>query len=554
MFWISAAQAYTPPIGIPDPGFGIDDVRPSRPADWSAYVVGYYYIDLSTGNNTTATSNAGGYGTPTWPRLTIPSPVPAGSYVEVHGTDTSTANLIITVAGTSAAWVAGTSGPAWIVGQSVETRPDIHRKFVVKGSYGYFDTLYFSGGYGSFQVGSEATGYAADHIVLRNSESRGAPSVVRNNASVAGEAATPSSYVVMYNNLFHYAGDITANYDQDVHATTIGMYTSHVWILENTIHDSSGSGTQLGGNDNTNCHHIYFGKNHIYNTRAAGLAVKWASDVVFSQNTIHDQIDTRDLYEISASPGKGIGMQYEPQRIWVLFNHIYNSNYGLISGSTDTSPPDWYVYVIGNVIHDINDRTFYPYNVDNLYAYAGAIYFIGVTNKYIINNTIYNVPTGIYCAADGGSFTIENNIIMDMKHSDAHHVWLGGAATNSTLVNNILYQSGADVATVRWGTTAPIRTIPELITDTAAGDGCVDEDPLFVDLAGGNFHLQASSPAVDTGALAEAYATFQSAYGIDIKKDIDEATRPINTLWDIGAYEYNEATAPQSRGTVLLGQ
>jgi hypothetical protein len=32
---INQAQAYTPPIGIPDPGFGIESIRPARPISWN---------------------------------------------------------------------------------------------------------------------------------------------------------------------------------------------------------------------------------------------------------------------------------------------------------------------------------------------------------------------------------------------------------------------------------------------------------------------------------------------------------------------------------------
>jgi len=62
--------------------------------------------------------------------------------------------------------------------------------------------------------------------------------------------------------------------------------------------------------------------------------------------------------------------------------------------------------------------------------------------------------------------------------------------------------------------------------------------------------LQETSPAINTGIAHEVYATFYNTYGIDIKKDMDGATRQFNSLWDIGAYEYGATV--QAAGTRAL--
>ena len=70
------------PIGIPIPFTGTvswDDATPTRPSTWTSDSAGYYYINAQTGTDTART-----YGNPTAPRRTIPSPVPAGSYIEVE--------------------------------------------------------------------------------------------------------------------------------------------------------------------------------------------------------------------------------------------------------------------------------------------------------------------------------------------------------------------------------------------------------------------------------------------------------------------------------------
>lgn len=577
LFWccVTPVLAYTPPIGIPDPGFGIDNARPARPADWSNYVAGYYYVDLSTGNNTTATSMAGGYGTPTYPRLSIPSPVPAGSYVEVHGTGALTGTkLTVTVAGTNAAWVAGVSGPAWIVGQDVANRPNIRQTFLLTGSYGYLDGLYFSGGYGAVQIGSSTAGYPANHIVLRNTEIAGDGATQRTPLTILGHASSPVSDVIAYNNSMHDAGDMTGVDSTEAHATVVSTYASNVWVLNNAIHTSSGSGAQVGYNDPaawSSTHNIYYGFNHVYNTRAAGLAAKGGVDIVFSQNNIHDQIDTNTLYALSASESKGIGMQYMIQRIWVLHNTIYDStpedsrkqNYGIRTVSFNDIGVTKEVYVIGNVIYNIEptpDEDMVNggvYDPDNPWS-ASAISLVGGDKKVVLNNTIFNVCAGLYFGSASTPYYAENNIVSGLTRSDTWHLLLDVSAPNdfSTLWlnNNVFYQNGGGEKI------SPGDAVTYTVAQLQANGhciGCSASDPQFVNASGGNLQIGASSPAKDTGLAAisladNAYATFQSLYGIDIKKDIAGTSRPVNSLWDIGAYEYTnapQAFRPRARVT-----
>jgi len=85
-------DTWQPPVGIPEPNFGIDETYRmyDTPANRNGDLTytqntegGYYthYID-STDPNATDTSNS--YGSPTKPRRTIPRPLPEGSVVEIH--------------------------------------------------------------------------------------------------------------------------------------------------------------------------------------------------------------------------------------------------------------------------------------------------------------------------------------------------------------------------------------------------------------------------------------------------------------------------------------
>src|SRR5512141_2903850 len=84
LFSYPAFAAWQPPVGIPAPSFGIDEQAPLAPSPWSTNTAAFYYIEQS--NPSCSDTNA--YGYPASPRCTIPSSLPAGAVVELHGTYT----------------------------------------------------------------------------------------------------------------------------------------------------------------------------------------------------------------------------------------------------------------------------------------------------------------------------------------------------------------------------------------------------------------------------------------------------------------------------------
>src|SRR5437879_2888165 len=104
-------MSWAPPIGIPAPPFGIDDVTPTAPSPWTGSISGFYYVDNTSG----AATDANTYGWPAMPRLTIPATLAAGDVCFVHGgpyiynTSTAATSPQITCSGTSTSLV-------WLVG------------------------------------------------------------------------------------------------------------------------------------------------------------------------------------------------------------------------------------------------------------------------------------------------------------------------------------------------------------------------------------------------------------------------------------------------------
>src|SRR5262249_36373586 len=79
---------------------------------------------------------------------------------------------------------------------------------------------------------------------------------------------------------------------------------------------------------------------------------------------------------------------------------------------------------------------------------------------------------------------------------------------------------------------------------TPDAKGNFGADPLFVDAAGGDFHLQFASPCIDTGSDA--------AVPVDITTDLGGSPRKSRAHVDLGAYEYqNQAPVAASQAVSL---
>jgi hypothetical protein len=110
----------------------------------------------------------------------------------------------------------------------------------------------------------------------------------------------------------------------------------------------------------------------------------------------------------------------------------------------------------------------------------------------------------------------------------------GGGAVNGTLNNCIVYYNNGTNSNYY----APAPFPPIILnycctTPLPSGPGNITNEPAFVNLAGGDFHLQSSSPCINSG---------NNAF-VSITNDLDGNARIAGGTVDIGAYEYQ---APSS--------
>lgn len=145
------------------------------------------------------------------------------------------------------------------------------------------------------------------------------------------------------------------------------------------------------------------------------------------------------------------------------------------------------------------------------------------------NNTIVGNYRGVDYAS-GTIWNLKNNIIAGNTIGVS-----GTAPTSGNMTNNDVY--GSTSANYSGG--------------VSAGAGDISLDPLFADSAGGNYHILAGSPCIDSGMSS----TSTPAYDIEGCMRPQDGDGSGSAANDMGAYEYplnlTAARASKSDGTTL---
>lgn len=541
----SNALAYEPPLGIPEPIWGalhpIETEAPSWPAGWpSSEVVDHYYLD-NTHPNATNTKNP--YGYPDKPRLTTPKKsFSAGTYIEINGGPyTRLTENRLQMSCTE-------DNPCWLRGGSATSKTKIQPRIeITNSSYFILENLDFDGG------DNEALKILGDnthHIAFRNS-------IIQNRkylSPASGINILPFHGgkvhdVVIYNNIFRELGDWLASEDTDFHGINPTLWGRdntteefNIWILNNEFSHLSGNGVQVNAGNFTDSykylHHIYIGKNKAYANRQSGFWSKQASHVIISENESYDHRSH------GKQPGDGIGYQYGPDNLWIIFNTIYDSNNGIRQSDTGVDVPMRSSYIIGNLIYNIHPESSVDYNPNSGFRYGQAVnLWHGNMNRYIVDNTFHDTNGGINVNYAGHAFISGN--IFSGRHAQDTHISVAQDSGEIILANNLFYDADNGLR---------IYMKPTLYTDLASLTastnqcaGCQVTDPVFMNTTTSDFRLKPTSPAVNAGAVdsaSDVYAKFQSLYGIDIRKDKLRTKRTKGLARDIGSYEINTLSAP----------
>jgi len=506
-------------IGIPEPPFGVNEIAPATPSPWTSNVAGFYYVQAGGTNP--------GNGYPGNPRGTIPNPIPAGSVVEIHG-QYNDSGTTYTAQGTS-------TSPVFIRSASYAGRSKITGGWTLAGRYLIVENLWFAP-LNSTQSDFGVNIYeGSDHIAIRNCEFSG------NNQRAGGigvgswgySGSGSASYIVVDNCYIHdLGGAFVAGVDTDAHGVTINGSVDHFWLTNSEMTNCAGDGIQIEAQSGRRAkiHHIYVGRNRSHHNKQSGMWIKNATDVIFSENDIWD-IHIIDSY----SSGQGIGWQYDPEYVWLIFNKIHDCDQGIAVESADLGPGT-HTYIIGNAIWNIQST-----DQSNPHNY-GAIKIRQSARTQIVNNTVYNYDCGLSIPYGDIVANIVNNIWWGKKSASCPMFYVEG--TGSTFSNNVMETTSFKVD---WNG----GTLYNSLSSWQSGTGkctskCYSANPMFSSAVDNNFVPLSGSPAIDTGAVQTAYADFLSRYGMDIAKDLAGNARPAGSAWDIGAFEAG-AGAPAAR-------
>ncbi len=450
------ASTWSPPIGVPSPSFGIKETHLMY-KDKAGYTDAgngpyTYYID----NSSNACSDSSNKGSPQKPRCTIPRDFAAGDVVEIHGGPYTYDDM----------WLFNLNGtkekPVFFRGSSLDEKPAIVGKQVrFNGQYAVIENLDFD------NSNLLLYGTTRHHLSIRNNEFHNYNP--DNGAGKAINLSTNAKEIVVYNNSVHDNGNSDSDVETDVHGFTTYTGSENIWVVDNEFYRNAGDGIQFCHH----CpepvpHHVYIGRNVFHNDRENAVDLKESRDIIVTQNQMYG------YKPASASDGSAIIVHYNPERIWMIYNEIFDSQNGIrIEGAVSA-------YAIGNVIHDIHHFYDYDYDPAKMWMHGNAIWVKDTPVFVAANNTIFAVDSGIASPGDTSQkHTFSNNIVADLSEQ-SQHVGISNSAVskNSTARSNMLYQQNG-AAMVRWGSPSTVYSVSQFNSDLGQ-TGNLNGQPHFV--------------------------------------------------------------------------
>ncbi len=323
---------------------------------------------------------------------------------------------------------------------------------------------------------SDAIKPRGDHLTFRNCEI--------SNGQRDGFDTNMTDYLLIENCTIH-GFDRSDRYD--AHGIILNGGHNNT-IRGNTIYDCKGDCIQLYKADQN--YDTVIEDNDLYTTMGNGsenaIDIKGTQGCTIRNNKMHGFHDADD------SDGVALKINKNSDDILVEKNDIYASNGGIriTGGEMDR------ITIQFNVIHDLHvdggDSSKYGYGVQ----------FDGVNDVIFKSNTFANIPGPLFWIASGG-------------------------ATNLNIKNNLFYNSNTFK-----GSTSDFDGMVSIdyngwfnCVETISGSHDTNgSDPMFLDEAEQDYHLNSASPAIDMGDPAEGTAF------------------PGGRI-DLGAFEYKETTS-----------
>jgi hypothetical protein len=475
----------------------------------------------------------------------IPTVLPGHYYVSVSGSDTN----------------AGTLAAPW---QHIQYALD---------RVGAGSTVHVLNGAYNEKVTFPRSGTNGNYIVLQNYTGH-APIIDGTGLPISGETGLVTIENKQYVKLIGFeirnlkAGGASSAFPQGISIRGNGSFLE---IRNNKVHDIENSCRRCGahgiavyGRDpNASIHDIIIDGNEVYNGQFG-----WSESMVLngnvefftvSNNIVHDNdnigIDfigfegenpnpdvdrARDgtvignlVYNIDSYGNPAYGSERSAggiyidggTRILVERNIVHHSNIGIELASEHSGKNTSYITLRNNFFYN---------NTQAGIAIGGYDKRRGSTeNCVLVNNTLYNNFTQgdwgaeLYIQFDTRNNIIKNNVIYANAFKRYIDSW-SAVMTGNVVDYNLYYASGGGTAGTWIWKGVPYSTFAAYQAGSSNdANGLVGTDPLLVNPAAGDLHLQSTSPAIDRGQNLTESGTL----------DIDGQTRIQGAAIDLGADE-----------------
>ncbi|MES9991616.1 MAG: fibronectin type III domain-containing protein [Candidatus Thiodiazotropha sp.] len=517
---------YPMPIGIPDPGFGINESAPADPPAWpAAESAGYYYID----SDNPACSDDSSYGYPDVPRCSFPA---TGSTIEAGGKVVlAPSSQPYTLRDSSWHQLNFNGQPgatSWLIGdEKGADKPRIvaHPNHVSEGAQ-----LRISGGHMRISgvifdgIIPRHMGGGADNVVLRHAEVKNNPSTGRGGTSVG--LSTEGSNLLAFNVYAHDNGIVEADglsEERDIHAF-VGTNQAGYWMLDNRCDENAGDCVQLTNNNTSS--DVYIGRLVAHSEGENCIDIKDFNRVVVSESSCWD------LRPVTYGNSGGNAQNFYVNDEGVQQNYVYFLN----NRSWDTGGVNYAASNIGGSVYFIGNISFASP------AGSGLDFGGGNGSRYVYFNTFSESEIGMYLYGSGASLDryVAANII---DGATLYQTRLRSATSViNTLDYNFYTDSSGDFAS--GGSTPTIHNgLSAFQSATGFSQNSVEGvDASFINQGVYDFRLNPGSALIDS--VPEGFISSQpiltdltNDLGISLM-DIAGTSRPQGTAYDAGAYSY----------------
>src|SRR5262249_23594672 len=135
---------------------------------------------------------------------------------------------------------------------------------------------------------------------------------------------------------------------------------------------------------------------------------------------------------------------------------------------------------------------------------------------------------GVY-AGGGGGHLVYNNVIYQTGANN--YAWGISLRSNTVAYNNTVYNNVVGIEANGSGiivrNNISFGNVTAISGSPAVSSNNLSSDPMFLNVAAYDFHLQAGSAAINSGVTLS-----------EVPNDFDGTARPQGGAYDIGAYEY----------------